>query len=311
VTNGALKAISGDELLVNDDHMLFAKWMLDDSVVPGGESIFAWEPIDANTVRITGFRKSGLKVSTLVIPDTIGGLPVTEIGDSAFANSESGMERLILPRFCVNIGYAAFSGISSLKEIKFADVRKWSQPDTGAELLIGDYAFAGAGILSVVLPETVGEIGDYAFANCQSLSNITILGRPDVGEKPFRRAGIATNGVTVHLDPALASDSEYMAALKQECNNVTVRADAVVTRMTLSSFAMSQKEVTFLVSVEKATEWGLVDVSSIKVSYRANLSDEPVFIVPNSVIANMDGSFTVKAYVPEEASGFFQIVLGK
>jgi hypothetical protein len=74
---------------------------------------------------------------------------------------------------------------------------------------------------------------------------------------------------------------------------------------------MSQKEVTFLVSVEKATEWGLVDVSSIKVSYRANLSDEPVFIVPNSVIANMDGSFTVKAYVPEEASGFFQIVLGK
>jgi uncharacterized repeat protein (TIGR02543 family) len=308
VTNGAPKAAVGAELLVDDDHTLFAKWKIDDALMPGEASIFAWEAIDANTARITGFKNPEQKLSTLILPDTIDGKAVVEIADGAFANSRSGMTRVVLPIYCVKIGYAAFTGISTLTEIVFGDVRKWQTPDVEANLAIGAYAFSGAGVSSVTLPVSVSAIGDYAFANCAKLSNLTILGQPAVGTKPLRRAGTSVGGVTVHLDPALASDNAYMNALKQECLNVTVRADAVVKRMKLSSLSMARDFIVLSVSVENAAAWGKVDLSAIKVAYRKTLSDEPLMLMPSAIVENPDGSLSVEVPVPAGDSGFFQVV---
>ena len=311
VTNGAPKATAGAQLLVDDDHTLFAKWRIDEALMPGGASIFAWEAIDANTARITGFKNVAQKVSTLLLPDMMEGRFVTEITTGAFANSKSGMTKLVLPVFCTKIGDKAFTGVTSLSEIVFADVRRWDAPSEIGSLAIGRYAFSGAGVGAVTLPKSVGSIGDYAFANCRKLTNLTILGAPTVGVMPLRRAGLDVGGVTVHLDPALANDGAYMETLKQECGNVTVRADAVVTRMTLSSLAMSASEIELSVSVEKAASWGKVDVSRIKVAYRESLSDEPIMLDPSSVTENADGSLTVKVVAPKGNSGFFQVVLEK
>ncbi|MBO5939760.1 MAG: leucine-rich repeat protein, partial [Kiritimatiellae bacterium] len=309
ITNGAPKAAAGAGLLVDDDHTLFAKWQIDEPLMPGGASIFAWEAIDANTVRITGFKDSAQKVSTLLLPDMIEGRLVTEIATGAFANSKSGMSRLILPMFCTKIGDKAFTGVASLSEIVFADVRRWEVPSESAMLSIGRYAFSGAGIEAVKLPKAVGVIGDYAFANCRKLANLTILGNSTIGVMPLRRAGLDVGGVTVHLDPALANDSAYMETLKQECGNITVRADAVVTRMTLSSLAVSAMEIELSVSVEKAVSWGKVDLSLVKVAYRESLSEKPIMLGPSSVTENADGSLTVKVVAPKGNSGFFQVVL--
>jgi uncharacterized repeat protein (TIGR02543 family) len=311
VTNGAPKATVGAELLVDDDHTLFAKWKIDDALMPGEASIFAWEAIDANTARITGFKNPEQKLSTLILPDTIDGKAVVEIADGAFANSRSGMTRVVLPIYCVKIGYAAFTGISILTEIVFGDVRKWQTPDVEANLAIGAYAFSGAGVSSVTLPVSVSAIGDYAFANCAKLSNLTILGQPAVGTKPLRRAGTSVGGVTVHLDPALASDNAYMSTLKQECLNVTVRADAVVKRMKLSSLSMARNFIVLSVSVEKAAAWGKVDLSAIKVTYRKTLSDTPLMLTPSSIVENSDGSLSVEVPVLAGDSGFFQVVFQK
>ena len=311
VTNGAPKATVGAELLVDDDHTLFAKWKIDDALMPGEASIFAWEAIDANTARITGFRNPEQKLSSLIFPDTIDGKAVVEIADGAFANSRSGMTRILLPMYCIKIGYAAFTGVSTLTDIVFSDVRKWQTPDVEGDLVVGAYAFSGVGVSTVTLPATVSAIGDYAFANCAKLSNITILGQPTVGTKPLRRAGTSVGGVTVHLDPALASDNAYMNALKQECLNVTVRADAVVKRMKLSSLSMARNFIVLSVSVEKAAAWGKVDLSSIKVAYRRNLSDEPYMLTPSAIAENPDGSLSVEVPEPAGDSGFFQVVLQK
>ena len=311
VANGAPKATAGAQLLVDDDHTLFAKWMIDEALMPGGVSIFAWEAIDANTARITGFKNPEQKLSTLIFPDTIDGKAVVEIADCAFANSGSGMTQVVLPMYCVKIGYAAFTGISTLTEIAFGDVRKWQMPEVGTTLSIGSYAFSGAGASTVTLPVSVSAIGDYAFANCAKLSNITILGQPAVGTKPLRRAGTSVGGVTVHLDPALASDNAYMNALKQECLNVTVRADAVVKRMKLSSLSMARNFIVLSVSVEKAAAWGKVDLSAIKVTYRKTLSGTPLMLTPSSIVENSDGSLSVEVPVLAGDSGFFQVVFQK
>ncbi|MBO5906470.1 MAG: leucine-rich repeat protein, partial [Kiritimatiellae bacterium] len=311
VTNGAPKVTAGAQLLIDDDHTLFAKWRIDEALMPGGASIFAWEAIDANTARITGFKNAAQKVSTLLLPDMMEGRFVTEIAAGAFANSKSGMTKLVLPMFCTKIGDKAFTGVASLSEIVFADVRRWDAPSGIGSLAIGRYAFSGAGVGAVTLPKSVGSIGDYAFANCRKLTNLTILGAPTVGMMPLRRAGLDVGGVTVHLDPALANDGAYMETLKQECGNVTVRADAVVTRMTLSSLAISAKEIVLSVSVEKAAQWGKVDLSLVKVACRESLSEKPTILNPLSVTENPDGSLTVRVVAPKGDSGFFQVVLEK
>jgi uncharacterized repeat protein (TIGR02543 family) len=134
VTNGAPKVTAGAQLLVDDDHTLFAKWQIDETLMPGEASIFAWEAIDENTARITGFKNAVQKVSTLLLPDVIEGRFVTEIATGAFANSKSGMTKLVLPVFCTKIGDKAFTGVTSLSEIVFADVKRWDAPSESAML---------------------------------------------------------------------------------------------------------------------------------------------------------------------------------
>ena len=308
VTNAAPEAAEGAALLVNEEHTLFAKWGVDVSIMPGGESIFKWESVSLDTVRILGFKDSLQTVDTLVFPDTIDGKAVVEIATGAFANSKSGMRKVILPIFCTRIGDKAFNGVSSLAEIKFVNARQWSNPSCIAELDIGRYAFAGVGVCSLMLPASVAEIGDYAFANCKSLSAITILGQPAIGLVPFRRAGMNTDGIIVHLDPALANDTAYMDSLKQECASVTVRADAVVTGIALSQLSLAADEISLSVSVEKAASWGTIDPLAVKVSFRKILSDEPLILDPISVVENEDGSLTVKVASQGTESGFFQVV---
>lgn len=308
VTNGAPVATEGADVLAKEDHVLFAKWSLDEALVPGGESIFKWELITDDTIRITGFKKSSQKISTVYFPDTIGGRAVLEIAVGAFANSRSGMQKVVMPMFCTRIGDKAFIGVSSLRSAEFVDVLQWDNPSLGGLLTIGSYAFSGTSLTSLMLPKSVVALGHYAFANCRYLSNVTILGRPLVGLMPLRSSGIYVGGVTVHLDPELANDVAYMAALKQLCANVFVRADAVVKRITLSSLSVSGNEVAILVDVEKAAEWGEVDGAMIKVTYRAYLGAEPIYLEPSSVEKNADGSYTVKVEAPEEGRGFFQVI---
>ena len=275
-------------------------------------SIFSFESVSGDTIKITGFRDPSQIISTLIIPNTIEDKAVVSIGDGAFANSQCGMEKLILSMFCTNISDKAFNGVASLSEVVFVETRKWDDPSQEAILSIGRYAFAGTGMVELELPKTVGNVGDYAFANCKAMSSITILGAPAVGSVPFRRCGMDVGGVTVHLDPALANDSVYMDKLSQQCwGNVTVRADAIVTRMTLSSLAMSASEIELSVSVEKAASWGKVDTSLVKVAYRESLSEKPIMLDPSSVTENADGSLTVKVVAPKGNSGFFQVVLEK
>ena len=309
VTNGAPQATSGGALLVDADHALFARWSVDETSIPGGVApTFAVEAIDGGTCRITGL--GGMTGTKLVIPDYIGGLAVTEIAMGAFANLTNGLAEVVLPSFCMNIGDLAFLSIKTLTSVTFANARKWNAPSEPAAVRIGSYAFAGTALVSVVLPDCVAAIDDYAFANCQTLSSMTILGHPSIGLMPFRRSGYGTpGGVEVHLDPTLAGDDDFMDALKQECEKVTVRTDAVVSRVAMASLSMGSRKVRLTVSVERASSWGEVDAGSVRVNYRTNIGDAPTPLVPDSVTENPDGSLTVEVSAPEGPSGFFQAVI--
>jgi len=312
VSNTAPQAVSGGAVLAAGDHALFARWSPDPSVTPDPSSIYKWEAIDANTARITGFVNANQRIQKMILPDKIGGRYVTEIAASAFANSKCGVKELALPIFCAKIGDKAFITVETLETVNFVAARKWSDPTEPTPVSIGNYAFSGVKALtSVTLCKEVASLGNYAFLNTRELSSITILGKPTVGTQVFRSSGLDAGGVTVHLDPALSSDTAYMATLKANMYNVTVKTDAIVTGLTMSSLGMSGKSVKLTMSVEKAADWGRVNTGSVRVKYRASLTDPAQTLMPTSATLNADGSVTLEVIPPEGGSGFFQTVIEK
>jgi len=77
----------------------------------------------------------------VTIPSTINGLPVTSIGDSAFAYCAT-LTNVTIPNSISNIGNSAFAGCP--------------------------------GLTSVTIPNSVTNIGDYVFESCPSLAAIAV-----------------------------------------------------------------------------------------------------------------------------------------
>ena len=145
----------------------------------------------------------------LVIPTTLGGMKVTNIGDNSFENFHG--RRVVIPDGVISIGANAFKNSSNLEEIVIppsvsffgaSAFRGTAWLDTkmkkdhivvvnriliaagyiGTDLVIpdgvtciGDGALRDKiGLYSVTIPEGVARIGDFAFYNCTSLETISI-----------------------------------------------------------------------------------------------------------------------------------------
>jgi hypothetical protein len=146
----------------------------------------------------------------LVIPNTIGGNPVTSIGDSAFDRCEN-LTSITIPDGVTSIGNGVFFSCGSLTSVTIPD----------SVTSIGYQAFGYCrSLTSITIPDSVTSIGarafyscrsltsigDYAFSNCRNLARITFLGTaPTVGQFAF--SGVA--------DGALAIvDSEELGSYK-------------------------------------------------------------------------------------------------
>jgi len=111
-------------------------------------------------VTITGYTGTG---GAVAIPSSIGGLPVTSIGTSAFRYNTS-LTSVTIPNSVTSIGYAAFSNCT--------------------------------GLTSVTIPNGVTDIGDGAFAYCSGLRSIYFLGNaPYIGTDGLRTT---TNTLVYH-----------------------------------------------------------------------------------------------------------------
>jgi hypothetical protein len=100
----------------------------------------------------------------VIIPAIYNGLPVKEIGNSAFSDCTS-LTSVVIPDSVTSIGYDAFKACYSLTSV--------SIPDSVTS--IGNYAFAySTSLTSVVIPDSVTSIGYSAFSNCTSLTSVVI-----------------------------------------------------------------------------------------------------------------------------------------
>jgi len=98
------------------------------------------------------------------IPSTLGGYPVTAIGENAFAECKN-LTAVTMPDSVTHMGSGAFSGCTSLQSVKIPK----------GVTVIEDYLFVSCTSLTdVELPNSITKIGMSAFAHCIKLESIKL-----------------------------------------------------------------------------------------------------------------------------------------
>ena len=119
------------------------------------------------------------------IPSLIEGIPVTKIGNSAFAYSE--ITSITIPEGVTDIGERAFSSCDALTSITIPDSVKtigkgafsWCGKLRSIKIPKGitrieESTFSESGISMIVIPTSVTSLGYRAFESCKNLKKITI-----------------------------------------------------------------------------------------------------------------------------------------
>ena len=100
----------------------------------------------------------------ITIPSSLGGCPVTGIGQYAFYNC-SRLTGVTIPDSVTGIGFCAFYYCGGLTSMTIGN----------SVTSIGDYAFRYCrGLTNVTIPDTVTSIQSYTFHGCSGLTSVTI-----------------------------------------------------------------------------------------------------------------------------------------
>ena len=110
--------------------------------------------------------KKSLQIPETVTNDKNETFKVVAIGDKAFDNSteENSLDSVIIPASVISIGNSAFSDLTSLSDVKFAENSQLQ--------VIGDNAFDTTSIKSIIIPSSVKSVGASAFTKCSKLTSV-------------------------------------------------------------------------------------------------------------------------------------------
>lgn len=160
-------------------------------------------------------------VTTLVVPEALGGVNVTAIGGQAFQGC--GFTSVTLPDSIVSIGDDAFSSCRALSDISLPASLK----------SIGEKAFAYCDALeSVSIPQGVDIVSKHAFTSCDALSSVELAeGVTAIGDFAF---SFCTNLSSISLPTSL--ETIGMGAFHENPALISVDVPQGVTEIGSSAF---------------------------------------------------------------------------
>ena len=170
---------------------------------PASTSVYTYEVLSDGTIRITSCQTSDVN---LVIPDTIDGYAVTEIGTNAFANQTS-IQTVKFPANLKQIGVKAFANCTGLLEVTLPDTiqgagqlcfsgctaLKKAVLNKGRINIVYGMFENCTSLTEVVIPDTVENVAMYAFLNCRSLTHLNLpASLKSISVHAFEGAGVTT-----------------------------------------------------------------------------------------------------------------------
>ena len=119
-------------------------------------------------------KKYSGKAKCVVVPSEIDGLPVTKIGDHAFASNKEISEVVLNDNLIILENYV-FDNCQSLEKINFP-----------SELIyIGDFCFFRTKISNINFGKKLKEIGSFAFSNCGIVGTVDLSSVENIGSFAF------------------------------------------------------------------------------------------------------------------------------
>lgn len=143
--------------------------------------------ISGGEVTITGCDTSATSVT---IPETIDGYPVTSIGGFAF-NGCTGLTNITIPDSVTSIGLFAFKDCTNLSSVNISSLDAWCRINFGnskaTPLCYGASLYVnGVEPTEIIFPDGMTSIKDDTFYNLKSLKSITIPdGVTSIGSSAF------------------------------------------------------------------------------------------------------------------------------
>jgi hypothetical protein len=156
------------------------------SVGPPADPNFAYS-VSGGEATITSYIGAG---GAVTIPATLGGCPVTAIGDNAFNDCDT-ITSVAIHGGVASIGVSAFEDCDALTSVTLAN----------GLATIGANAFYGTAITSITIPDSVTALPDWCFANCASLASV------DLG------AGVVTIGTSSFMNCDALATIDFGTAL--------------------------------------------------------------------------------------------------
>ena len=174
----------------------------------------------------------------VVIPSTLGGYPLVEIGGDAFSDCTS-LTSVTIPGSVTKISGGAFSGCTSLREIMF--------PNSVTEIAGSAFSYCTS-LMEVTIPGSVTKIGNYAFSGCTGLKRVTLLdGVTTIGSGIFH----GCTGLTeVTIPGSVTKTGEYAFYGCTGLREITLLNGVITLEFTAFTGCTSLTSVTIPDSVE-------------------------------------------------------------
>ncbi|MBQ6339520.1 MAG: leucine-rich repeat domain-containing protein [Kiritimatiellae bacterium] len=114
----------------------------------------------------------------VAIPSTLGGKPVTVIGEGTFSNCTE-LASIAIPASVKRVGKNAFYGCANLRQLDIADLSAWYEVDFDGYYSLPHYSYrgvltvGGVALNELVIPDDVTEVKYGLFYGCTNLTRVT------------------------------------------------------------------------------------------------------------------------------------------
>ena len=144
--------------------------------------VLSWTESE-NGVTINGFA-DGVTMTSLEIPDTLGGKPVVAIGLTAF-REKTELESVVIPKGVTMIGAQAFKGCSNLSSVTLPE---------GLRTIVRKAFYNCTSLKKITIPKSVDDIGNQSlgYDDNGAISDFTIYGNAGTAAETYAN----TNGFT-------------------------------------------------------------------------------------------------------------------